>query len=94
METIKFVKTFECQVPVWVDGVRTDEVETRIKALFRRDTKALGGLVAQVTHGSLFLSKDATQEDIERELSTDMDYSKELKFVPIEGSDFYKVVAR
>ena len=94
MATIKFVKVFECQVPVWVDGVRTDEMETRIKALFRRDTKALGGLTNSVQHGSLFLSKEATQEDIERELSTDMDYSNELQFIPIEGSDFYKVVAK
>jgi hypothetical protein len=61
METIKFVKTFECQVPVWVDGIKTDEKETRIKALFVRESTAIGGLVVNKQFGSLFLTNTATQ---------------------------------
>ena len=88
---IKFKKTFKVEFPVWVDGQPTAEKETRIKALFVREVSALNGLANRKQFGSLVLNKEVTEEAAIKELDSDKDWSKELEFVPVEGSDFYKV---
>lgn len=89
---IKFVKSFEVQFPVWVDGVKTDATETRVKVLFYEESE-FNGLYRR-TYGSAVTNKDLTREQVDAMWDADTDYSKHLKFVPVEGSDFCKVVPR
>ena len=90
---IKFVKTFKVEFPVWVDGQPTAEKETRIKALFVKEVLALNGLVSRKQYGSLVLNREVTEEDAAKGLKPDTDYSSELAFEAVPGSDFYKVRA-
>ena len=88
---ITFVKEFNVTWNVYVDGVKTDDKETRVKMLFRRDA-VVGGL-AQPQFGSIVTV--AGMEDVARAYwKTDTDYSALFTFAPIEGSDFYKVVLK
>lgn len=88
---LKFVKVFEIEVPVWVDGVRTDDKETRLKAMFM-ENKSFNGLQVRGKVGSMFIQKEWTEKKFLEHWSTEKDYSKVLGMEPIEGSDFYKVV--
>lgn len=84
------IKLVEC--PVWVDDQPTDEKEPRVLVVFR-NVKSLNGLeVGGAQFGSLFLHRDVTLEEAEAALPTDADYSKQVKFVEKEGSDFFKAV--
>lgn len=88
--TITFVKAFNCTVPVWVDGKKTDKTEDRVKALFVSRLKG----IARGTYGSCFMDKDATVDSVEKDWSTDVDYSEHLRMEAVEGSDFAKVVVK
>lgn len=94
MESVKFIKTFVCQVPVYIDGVKTEDKEPRVKAMFVREVTTLGGLSTTKQYGSMFLNREVTEEQAHEVLSTESDYVAELKFIDVEGSDFYKVVAK
>lgn len=89
---IKYVKTFEVQFPVWVDGVKTDATETRVKVLFYEESE-FNGLYRRV-YGSAVTKPGSTQAEVDAMWDADTDYSKHLKFLPVEGSDFCKVVPR
>ena len=87
---IKFVKTFKVEFPVWVNGERTSEKETRIKALFVKESDLLNGLAGTPKFGSLVLKREVTEEQANA-IDPDRDWSDELEFVPVEGSKFYNV---
>ena len=89
-KTITFVRAFDCTVPVWVDGKKTDKTEDRVKALFVSRLKG----IARGTYGSCFMEKDASVESVTKDWSTDVDYSEQLRMEPVEGSDFAKVVVK
>lgn len=94
MKEVRFLKTFTCEVPVFVDGVATDEKRVAVKALFVSTTKGLSGLKTQNIYGSMFLDDDITEEEANKALAVDVDYSAELEFLPIKDSSFYKVVLK
>ena len=87
---IKFVKTFKVEFPVWVDGQPTEEKETRIKALFVREVSVFNGLKTAYQYGSMVLDSEVAQEEADK-ADPNRDWSDELEFVPVEGSNFYKV---
>ena len=88
---IEFVKEFNVTWNVYVDGVKTDDTETRVKMLFKREAN-IGG-IKQTQYGSIVTV--AGMEDVARAYwKTDTDYSALFTFAPIEGSDFYKVVLK
>lgn len=90
---LKFVKVFKVEVPVWENGVRTEEKETRLKAMFM-ENKSFNGLQVRGKIGSMFIERDWTEEMFLEHWNTESDYSKVLAMEPIEGSDFYKVVVQ
>ena len=88
---ITFIKEFNVTWNVYVDGVKTDDTETRVKMLFKREA-TVGGF-AQSQYGSIVTV--AGMEDTARAYwVADKDFSDLLTFMPIEGSDFYKVVLK
>lgn len=89
---IKYVKVFKVEWRVWVDGVQTDELETRYKVMFKED-RTFNGLPC-VKFGSAVTQRGLTPEEIEAMWDADTDYSEHLKMVDVEGSDFGKVVPR
>ncbi len=89
---VKYVKTFEVQFPVWVNGVKTDATETRVKVLFYEESE-FNGLYRRV-YGSAVTKPGATQAEVDAMWDVDTDYAQHLKFLPVEGSDFCKVVPR
>ena len=89
---MKFVKTFVVNFPVWVDGVKTDATEPRIKVLFKED-RTFNGL-PKVVYGSAVTMPTLTKAEVDAMWDTETDYSKHLKMVDVEGSDFGKVVPR
>lgn len=88
--SLTFVKTFKVTFPVWVDGIKTDETEERIKLLFREDSEYKG--LKRTRWGSAVIQKDWTEETVAENYSIDEDLSKYLKMVDVEGSDYCKVV--
>lgn len=89
---IKFVKTFVVNFPVWVDGVKTDATEPRIKVLFKED-RTFNGL-PKVVYGSAVTLATLSQAEVDAMWDTETDYSQHLKMLDVEGSDFGKVVPR
>lgn len=89
---IKFVKTFVVNFPVWVDGVKTDATEPRIKVLFKED-RTFNGL-PKVVYGSAVTLATLSQAEVEAMWDAETDYSQHLKMLDVEGSDFGKVVPR
>lgn len=91
---LKFVKVFKVEVPVWENGVRTEEKETRLKAMFQQARVLNGAVGGKTMTGSMFISRDWTEEMFLKHWDTTTDYSEVLAMEPIEGSDFYKVVVQ
>lgn len=94
METVRFIKTFEVQAPIFdKDGNRTGEVETRIKALFLREkaSEKLGNLVRRKDFGSMWLEKETTEEEAMELLNVEEDYSEDLEFHGENEEGFFKV---
>jgi hypothetical protein len=89
---IKFVKTFVVNFPVWVDGVKTDATEPRIKVLFKED-RTFNGL-PKLVYGSAVTLATLSQAEVEAMWDTETDYAQHLKMLDVEGSDFGKVVPR
>lgn len=89
---LTFVKTFKVEFPVWIDGVRTDEKETRIKLLFREETEFRGQRV--VRYGSAVIMKDWTEEMVLENYSVDEDLSAYLKMGEPNEKGFCKVLPR
>ena len=89
---LQFVKTFKVEFPVWIDGVKTDAKETRIKLLFKQTDTFKG--ITRTTVGSAVIQKDWTEEDVLDNYNTEEDLSDVLMMLPVEGSDFCKVVPR
>lgn len=89
---IKFVKTFVVNFPVWVDGVKTDATEPRIKVLFV-EVREFNGLRKPV-YGSAVTMPTLSQAEVDAMWDTETDYSQHLKMLDVEGSDFGKVVPR
>jgi hypothetical protein len=90
--SLTFIKTFKVTFPVWVDGVKTEETEQRIKLLFREDSTFKG--LNRTVFGSAVIAKDWTEEDVHANYSVDEDLSDVLMMLPVEGSEFCKVVPR
>lgn len=88
----KFVKSFEVKFPVWVDGVKTDATETRVKVLFYEESE-FNGLYRRV-YGSAVTRPGSTTEEVNKMWDPEMDYSEHLKMVAVADSDFCKVVPR
>ena len=89
---IKFYKNFTVNFRKWVDGEQTDEVEERTKALFVREVE--GHLASKLEFGSLLLNKGVTLAEADAYFKKDVDYANDVRFVDVDGSDFYKVVLR
>jgi hypothetical protein len=89
---MKFVKTFVVNFPVWVDGVKTDATEPRIKVLFKEEREFNG--LRKVVYGSAVTLATLSQAEVDAMWDTETDYAQHLKMLDVEGSDFGKVVPR
>ena len=89
---LKFVKTFKVTYHIWVDGIKTEDTEERIKLFFRED-KIFRGL-PQTTFGSAVVQRDWTEEDIAANYNTEEDLSAYLKMGEPNEKGFCKVLPR
>jgi hypothetical protein len=87
---LRFYKAVEVQLPIWKDGVRTADTETRVSALFVQDSTKRG--ISYVQWGSAIISRDMTLADVNAEFSIDEDLTKEFKMIKKENSEFMRVV--
>ena len=89
---LRFYKAVEVQLPIWKDGVRTADTETRVSAIFVQDATTHRGVKGEVLWGSAIMSKDMTLEDVNNEFSVDEDLTGEFKMIEKEKSEFMRVV--
>lgn len=89
---LRFYKAVEVQLPIWKDGKRTADTETRVSAIFVQDAVTHRGINGEVLWGSAIMSKDMTLEDVNNEFSVDEDLTGEFKMIKKENSEFMRVV--
>lgn len=81
----------EIQLPLWENDSMTDENETRVLVVFRKD-KYLKGIECGFDYASIFMKAEYTLEAVQASLSLDFDYSSEIGFEPKEASAYFKAM--
>lgn len=87
---LRFYKAVAVEMPIWVDGQRTNDKESRITLLFVEEKSNRG--INHLQWGSALADKALTMEEVLEMYDVAEDLTGEFKMIEKKDSEFMRVV--